>query len=72
MIKHRKTYHTDPLAEYLKIYKLIRKQEARAKIQCPLQFNRCIKKVVSLLRRARQLEEILRVPEERRYTNAYS
>lgn len=65
-----------PEQEYVKLYKLVRKYEARFDVWftkgCHLNAARCLKKVRQLINRMRVLEFIMMVPEERRFTNGYS
>lgn len=64
-----------PEQEYLKLAKLVLKQERKF-----AHYNskgawiiaeRCLKKVTSLIKRMAVLEFIMAVPEERRFTNGY-
>jgi hypothetical protein len=64
--------HGLPEREYLKLYKLVRKYQARwvaaAERGCSLVADRQLKKLAALVGRAVELERAMRVPAERRWT----
>ncbi len=62
-----------PEYEYLLIARKLQKLDAKVakKMRCPVVLARIVKKATALINRAAELESIMQVPEERRFTNAY-
>ena len=64
----------DKAQEYLKIYKLVKKYEQKAAtcgMKRTITFDRIIKKVEALVKRAQWLEECMMVDNDRRWTGEY-